>query len=285
MDQRNVVITGANTGIGKETAVALAAAGDRVLIACRNPQKAADAVAEIRERAHTESVDAVSLDLADMSSIRRCAADLHERLDHIDVLVNNAGLIMTRREETADGFETTFGVNHLGTFLFTHEVADLVKAAAAPRVINLASVGHWGAIGGLNFDDLMGSRFYNGWIAYFRSKLANILFTHELARRWRPDGVVVHAAHPGVVKSHFGRDGDTRGIAAMLMAISTIGSIEPSRGSDTSVWLACSDEGGDLDRTGGYWLKRRAGRTSPWAKRDEDARRLWTVSEELVGAG
>ena len=282
MSQRNVVVTGANTGIGKETALALASVGDRVTIACRNAEKAAAAVEEIKERSLSDTVDAVSLDLADLASVRRCAAELRERLGHIDVLINNAGLIMTRRVLTADGFETTFGVNHIGTFVFTDEVASLVKAAPAPRVINLASAAHWGAIRGLNFDDLMSSRFYNGWIAYFRAKLANIYFTQELARRWRADNVVVHAVHPGSVNSRFGRDGDTAGISAALMSMSHLVTIPPAQGADTPVWLACADQGGDLSTSGGYWVRRRPGRLAPWARRDADAARLWAATERLV---
>ena len=282
MSQRNVVVTGANTGIGKETAVALASVGDRVTIACRNPEKASAAVDEIKERSFSDAVDSVPLDLADLSSIRRCAAELHERLDHVDVLINNAGLIMTQRVLTADGFETTFGVNHVGTFLLTNELADLVRAAPSPRVINLASAAHWGAVRGLNFEDLMSTRFYNGWVAYFRAKLANIYFTQELARRWRADNVVVHAVHPGSVNSRFGRDGDTTGISAALMSLSHLVTIPPAQGADTSVWLACSEEGGDLSRSGNYWLRRRLGRLAPWAKRDVDAKRLWTVTEQLI---
>lgn len=284
MTQRHVVITGGNTGLGKETAVALAAAGDHVVIACRNAAKAADAIVEITRRSHSDHVESVPLDLADTASIRRCALELAARLGHVDVLVNNAGLMLSERELTADGFETTFGVNHLGTFLLTAELADQLRRADAPRVINLASAAHFAAIGGLNFDDLMGERHYNGWLAYGRSKLANILFTRELARRWSDEGIAVNCVHPGLVRSQFGRDGDTTGLSAGVMALGAPLLIDPVAGADTAVWLACSEEGGDLSRSGSYWSKRSLGLLSPWARRDSDAQRLWAISESLLAA-
>lgn len=282
MQQRTVVITGANTGIGLETAVALAAAGDRVLIACRNPAKAQTAVNEISTRAQSSDVDSVSLDLSSFASVRSCAAELGARCDRVDVLINNAGLIQSGRETTVDGFETTFGVNHLGHFLLTDLVADLVKAAPAPRVINVASTAHWFAVGGLNFDDLQSIRHYNVWIAYGRSKLANIHFSDELARRWQDDGVCVSSVHPGVVSSGFGADGDTRGITDSLIDISRPFSITADRGANTSVWLATAGAGADLTRSGTYWSNRKPGLRAPWSKRRTDAAHLWSASEQLV---
>ena len=282
MERRTVVITGANTGIGLETAVALATAGDRVVIACRNATKAAAAVDEIGERSGSTSVESVSLDLADLASVRAAADELGRRCERIDVLINNAGLIQSGRETTTDGFEMSFGVNHLGHFLLTGLVGDLVKAAPAPRVINVASVAHWFAVGGMNFDDLQSVRHYNVWIAYGRSKLANILFADELARRWRSDGVCVSSVHPGVVRSGFGMDGDTRGVTDGLIDFARPYSIPPDRGADTSVWLATAATGRDLDRSGTYWAKRKPATRAPWARRAVDAARLWAESEALV---
>ena len=284
MDQRTIVITGANTGIGLETAVSLASAGERVIIACRNPAKADAAVGEISARSASPDVSAVPLDLASLASVRACAAELGRRCERIDVLINNAGLIQSGRETTVDGFETTFGVNHLGHFLLTDLLGDLVKAAPTPRVINLASVAHWFAVGGLNFEDLQSVRFYNVWVAYGRSKLANILFTDELARRWRDAGVCVSSVHPGVVRSGFGQDGDTRGIADKLIDISKPFSITPDRGADTSVWLATAAAGADLDRSGTFWASRKPSLRAPWARRRTDAARLWAESEELIAS-
>ena len=283
MEPRTVVITGANTGIGLETAVSLAAVGDRVIIACRNADKAATAVAEISLRADSTLVEAVALDLAGFESIRACAAELKKRCDAIDVLINNAGLVLSNRSTTTEGFETVFGVNHLGHFLLTDLLANLVKAAPAPRVINLASAAHWFAVGGLNFDDLQSIRHYNIWVTYGRSKLANIYFTQELAKRWKADGVAVSAVHPGMVRSEFGQDGDTAGITDSLLGLSRGFTISSVEGADTSVWLATAGTGGDLERSGRYWTKRKEGIMAPWAKRPVDAARLWAASEELIG--
>ncbi|MFN8049951.1 MAG: SDR family oxidoreductase [Acidimicrobiales bacterium] len=282
MEQRTVVITGANAGIGKETAVALASAGDRVIIACRNPGKAAEAVMEIASRSASTSVESVTLDLASLASVRACAEELNDRTDRIDVLVNNAGLILSGREVTVDGFETTFGVNHLGHFLLTNLLEDRVKAAPSPRVINLASMAHWFAVGGLAFEDLQSVRYYNAWIAYGRSKLANIYFARELAERWRDDGVTVSSVHPGMVSTGFGADGDTSGLTDGLIDLSRPFSIGPDQGADTSVWLATAAAGADLGRSGSYWSRRKPGLLAPWAKRPTDAARLWVESERMI---
>lgn len=284
MDQRTVVITGANSGIGLETAVMLASAGDRVVIACRNEQKAQAAVAEISSRSGGTDVESVALDLARMSSVRECATEVGRRCEQIDVLINNAGLILSSRDTTDDGFEMTFGVNHLGHFLLTDLLGEQLKAAPSPRVINIASAAHWFAVGGLPFEDLQSVRFYNAWLAYGRSKLANILFTDELARRWKADGVCVSSVHPGTVRTGFGQDGDTKGITDELLNVTRTFSITPDRGADTPVWLATSATGIDLDRTGTFWANRKPGLRSPWARRRVDAARLWSVSEDLIAS-
>lgn len=282
MEQRTVVITGANSGIGLETAVALASAGDRVLIACRNPERAAAAVAEISTRSSSPDVESVPLDLASLASVAECAAELGRRCERIDVLVNNAGMIQSGRETTVDGLEMSFGVNHLGHFHLTNLLAGLVTASPSPRVVNVASVAHWFAVGGLNFEDLQSIRHYNVWVAYGRSKLANIYFSAELARRWRDEGVCVSSVHPGVVRSGFGQDGDTRGVTDGLIDFSKPYSISPDRGADTIVWLATSATGADLDRSGTYWTKRKPGLLAPWARRRTEAARLWDESQELI---
>lgn len=282
MSQRTVVITGANSGIGKETAVALAASGDRVVLACRNAAKAGAAATEIAERARSNDVEVVPLDLSSFASIRDCSTELERRCSQIDVLINNAGLILSKRELTAEGFEMTFGVNHLGHFLLTDLLRPLVIAAEAPRVINVASAAHWMAPNGLKFNDLQSIRHYNGWITYGRSKLANIYFTDELAKRWKSDGVCVSSLHPGMVNSNFGLDGDTVGLSGKLMDVSGIVTVSPVQGADTSVWLAMTEAGGDLSRTGTFWSSRKPGLRAPWARRPADAARLWSESRKLI---
>jgi NAD(P)-dependent dehydrogenase (short-subunit alcohol dehydrogenase family) len=275
-----VVITGGNSGIGLETAVALASVGDRVVVCCRDGAKAEAAAADIRGRSGSDLVEVVALDLASFASIRAAAADLAERTPTIDVLINNAGLIVSSRGTTTEGFETMFGVNHLGHFLLTKLLEPQIRAAAEPRILNVSSVAHHWAVGGLHFDDLQSERSFNGWVVNGRIKLANIHFTQELARHW-PD-VAVNALHPGTVVSGFGRDGDTAGLSARLLAAAPLVAVHPSAGAATSVFLATAEEGRRI--TGRYWARRRLGHTSVWA-RDRDAdERLWAASEELVAA-
>ncbi len=274
---RNVVITGANSGIGLETAVALAARGDRVVICCRSAERAAVALEDIRARSGNDEVAVVPLDLADSASIRSAAAEL-STLGTIDVLINNAGLILSSRSETVDGFETTFGVNHLGHMLLTLLLESPLRAARDPRVINVASVAHWFAVGGLDFDDLQTTKRYNPWLAYGRSKLANVHFTHELARRW-PD-VAVNCLHPGSVNSGFARDGDTTGPLEVFLRAMPLVSLDAAAGAATSVFLATSDPGRRI--TGRYWVRNHIGRLAPPARRREDDEALWETSVTLL---
>ena len=281
-EQRNVVITGANTGIGLEAAVALATLGDRVVIACRNQEKAAVALAEIRRRSQGD-VESIPLDLSSFESIRAAASDLAVRTPALDVLINNAGGILSRHATTVEGFEMQFGVNHLGHFLLTTLLEGQIKAASAPRVITLSSLGHWGAVGGLKWDNLQLDRWYNGWKAYFRSKLANLMFSQELARRWKADNVISHAVHPGSVHTDFGQTGDTTGFSGLLMKGAGLVTITPSEGAKTSVFVATSPVAGD--ESGLYWSKCAPARTAPWARHPAEDRRLWEVSEGYVEAG
>ena len=278
--QRTVIITGANSGIGLETAVALATRGDRVVLACRNPSKAEAAVGTVVGRSGSDAVELLSLDLASFGSIRAAAAEVSRRWPVVDVLVDNAGLMVSDWSPTAEGFETTFGVNHLGHFLFTNLLEPQVRAAAEPRVIVLSSTMHRSAVRGLHWDDLDSRRRFNGWLAYGRSKLANLMFSNELARRW-PE-VTVNAVHPGSVGTNFGREGDTTGVSARLLGWSGLVSISAADGARTSVHLATTPV--DAIGSGGYWQKSRLARPSSAARRPADDRRLWEVSEQLIGS-
>jgi NAD(P)-dependent dehydrogenase (short-subunit alcohol dehydrogenase family) len=279
MDGKQVVITGGNAGIGKETAVGLAELGARVLITSRDPQRGADAVAEIRARSTSDTVDVVALDLADLASVRRCAAELLERCDRLDVLVNNAGLVMGHRTETVDGFETTFGVNHLGPFLLTNLLLDRLRASAPSRIVVVASDAHKQARHGLDFDDLQSERKYRMTV-YSQTKLANIYFTRELARRLAGTGVTANSLHPGFVASRFARDGDTGVLFQLGVMLARPFAISQVAGARTSIWLASSS---DVEGVSGlYFYKCNSATTSKIAEDDEAAKRLWAVSEELV---
>ena len=214
-----IVVTGGNSGIGKEAAAALATMGATVVITARNAEKGADALDEIRRRSASSTVEVMALDLADFASIRSFAAELLDRHDRLDVLVNNAGGILSDRLETVQGFEMTFGVNHLGHFLLTDLLLDRLRASTPARVINVTSAGHRFAYGGLDFADLQTERRYWSMDAYGKSKLANILFTRELAKRLVGTGVTANCLHPGVVRTGFGSADDMSGIEHLTVAI------------------------------------------------------------------
>ena len=271
------VVTGATSGIGKETAVALAKAGATVAVVCRTRDRGEAALAEIRRRA---GHDAVSLFVADLSSqraIRTVAAELQAALPRIDVLVNNAGLALRDRLVTEDGFENTFAVNHLAYFLLTRLLQPTLLASAPARVVNVSSEAHrWGSI---RFDDLMGEAAYDGWKAYAQSKLANVLFTYELARRLDGTGVTANCLHPGLVGTAFASRGPS--LIRILSRLARPLLRSPASGAATSVYLASAPEVATV--TGQYFAGRRARRSSPASYDRALAARLWGVSERLVG--
>lgn len=280
--EKAVVVTGGNAGIGKEAAVGLARDGFRVIVTARNAERGAAALAEIRERSGGGAVQVMALDLASLASIRSFAADLLARTDRLDVLLNNAGLVLQKRRVTEDGFEETFGVNHLGHYLLTNLVLERLRANPdGARVVNVASHGHKAARHGLDFDDLQSERRYSGFQVYARSKLANVLFTRELARRLDGTKVTANALHPGFVDSRFGRDGDLGRLQSIGMRIASPFAISAERGAQTSIFLAESADVAGV--SGEYFSKCRPTAASAAARDDGAARRLWDVSAELVG--
>ena len=284
MSDKTVVITGGNSGIGKEAAVTLASMGAHVVITARSAAKGDAALADVRSRARSGSVELASLDLASFKSIHACGADLLSRLPRIDVLLNNAGIVSTRRQETQDGFELTFGVNHLGHFLLTNLLLDRIRESAPARVITVASGAHRSVRRGLDFDDLQSTRRYGAMNAYARSKLANILFSNELARRLSGTGVSSNALHPGFVASNFAREGDAGRLGEITTTLLRPLAITPEKGARTSVYLASSPEVEGV--TGRYFFKCCPTRTTAAADDESAALRLWEESEKLVaGAG
>jgi NAD(P)-dependent dehydrogenase (short-subunit alcohol dehydrogenase family) len=283
MGGKIVLITGGNAGIGKEAAVGLASLGARVLITSRSKERGRAARDEIVERSGNAEVDVMALDLASFRSIRSFASDIFARHDRLDVLVNNAGLILRRRTETEDGFEATFGINHLGHFLLTDLLLDRRKASAPARVVVVASMAHKGARRGLDFDDLQAERRRYRWMdAYNKSKLANIYFARELARRVDGTGVTVNVLHPGFVRSEFGRGGDLGALYGFGIRLGAPFAISSERGARTTIYLASSPEVEGV--TGTYFFKCKPAPISKAAQDDAAARRLWDVSEQMVSS-
>jgi NAD(P)-dependent dehydrogenase (short-subunit alcohol dehydrogenase family) len=199
----------------------------------------------------------------------------------LDVLVNNAGLVLSARAETVDGFEATFATNHLGPFLLTNLLLDRLRASAPARVVTVASTAHNAARKGIPFDDLQSTKHYRGMRVYGQSKLANTLFTIELARRCEGSGVTANSLHPGTVRSGYGGSGDARGFLAFGIKIASPFFLSSAKGARTSVYLASSPEVEGV--SGEYFVKCKPRKPRQWALDPEAARRLWEVSEELVG--
>jgi NAD(P)-dependent dehydrogenase (short-subunit alcohol dehydrogenase family) len=252
------------------------------VLACRNRQKAEAAAKEVTGRTWNDDVHVVELDLADLASVQQAAADVLGRWNRLDVLVNNAGGTWSERQVTAQGFEQTFGVNHLGHFLLTNLLLDRLRASAPARIVNLTSVGHHMAWRGMRFEDLQSETRYAAMEAYGRSKLANILFTRELARRLAGSHVTANAAHPGPVRSGFGMDGDLTGIMGLGNRLIRPFEISAASGARTSVFLASDPD--VATKSGLYWVRRKPGHMSHQARDDGAATRLWDESEKLVAS-
>ena len=280
-----VLLTGGTSGIGREAAVELARLGATVAITARDESRGADALAEIRRRAGTDDAHVVACDLASLASVRAAAAEVLDRWDRLDVLVNNAGGIHSERRETVDGLELTFGVNHLAHFLLTELLADRLQSSAPARIVNVASLAHRGARHGLDWADLQRQSSYNGTVAYNQSKLANVLFTAELAERLAGTGVTATSCHPGPVRTDFGSAEDTRGLERLVMALGRPFMVTAARGAQPLVRLAADP---DLEGVtgayfvGGYLPGVHQRTPSRQARDPEAAARLWSVSEQLI---
>jgi NAD(P)-dependent dehydrogenase (short-subunit alcohol dehydrogenase family) len=279
MDGKICLVTGGTAGIGLVTAGGLAERGARVIVVGRDRRRGEAAVAALAEGCPGAAVEFVAADLSDQGEIRRLAGDVHTRVPRLDVLVNNAGAMFGRRRTSADGIEMTFALNHLGYFLLTHELMAALRAAPAARVVNVASRAHRGVA--LHFDDLQHERRYSGWIAYKRSKLANLLFTYELARRLEGTGVTANALHPGFVATEIGvANGLLAGIVWRTVALAAI---TPEKGARTSIHLASAPDVETV--SGGYFAECRPERSSAASCDREAAARLWDISAELTGIG
>lgn len=281
LTDRTVLITGGNTGLGFATASALAETGANVVITSRNPDKGRAASDRIAE--HTgNAVEVMQLDLASLASIRAFAAAFAAQHEDLAVLINNAGGIFGSRRVTEDGFEMTIGTNHLGPFLLTNLLTDMLEASAPSRIINVASSGHGYAKEGMHLDDLNWEhRPYRQQTVYGHSKLANILHVRELNRRLSPRGITAYAVHPGVVRTEFGSGGDSW-IVRIGMKIIGRRLLSPDEGAATAIWAATDQD--IVDQAGGYFAECKPARSTRHARDDEQARQLWELSDQLVDA-
>jgi len=278
MSGRTCLVTGATSGIGKETAIRLASLGANVVVVARDAVRGGAAGEDIRRLAPLARVDTLTADLSSMAQVRRLADEVRARYDRLDVLVNNAGIITMRRQLTADGLEAMFATNHLGPFLLTNLLRGLLERSAPARVVTVSSAAHR-QVRTIPWDDLPhgGPAAYRQ--AYPLSKLLNILFTAELARRLAGTGVTANSLHPGFVRTQLGRD--VPGVLGDVLRLFLRLRPGPATGARTPVYLATAPE--VADTTGGYFVNRKRAEPSGLATDAGAAKRLWALSEELSG--
>lgn len=279
---RNAIVTGGTAGIGLETALGLAREGANVVLTGRTAARGEAALKAIRARLSSQGADAgelafLPLDLADFRSIVRFATAVQQHFDGLHVLVHNAGFVCRERQETADGFEAMFGVNHMGPFTLTRLLRDWLVESAPARIVVVASEAHRG-VRGLDFDDLQMKQRFASWKGYSRSKLANILFTRALARQLAGTGVTANCLHPGVIASEFGQDGGPLIKAFFKLARPFLKS--PEQGARTSLHVALAPELRGV--SGEYFASSRPKRPSAAGRDDAAAETLWEVSDALA---
>lgn len=278
MQKPLAVITGANSGMGLAASVEMAKRGYRVVMVCRHIGRGQEALAEAFKRSASGDLDLMICDLGSLSSIRRFAAEFNSKYDTLDVLINNAGVVSLKRQETSDGFEAMMGVNHLGHFLLTNLLLPNLLQAEQGRIVVVSSGIH--KIGDIRYADPHFRKGYTVWSGYAQSKLANILFTKELARRLTGTSVTVNCLHPGAVATRIGVDRQT-GFGKRILAMLKPVFLTPEQGADTAVYLATSPEVRGVN--GDYFYKRKVSPLPAKAKDPEQAARLWEWSEKEVG--
>ena len=279
MQGKVIVATGATSGIGAVAVEALAKQGARIVFVARDKARAEATLTRLEAAAPGRGHKFHLADLSLISETKRVGGKIAAEEPRIDVLINNAGAAFATRRVTAEGLEMTFALNHMAYFTLTKALEERLKASAPARIVSTASRAHFGAV--LDFDDLQGARDYSAWRAYRRSKLANILFTHELARRLVGAGVVANCLHPGFVASRFG-DESGGWISLITPLAKRLAAISPQAGADTIIYLASDPAAGAV--SGEYFAKRQPAKRSPRARDDAAAAKLWAVSEALCAA-
>jgi NAD(P)-dependent dehydrogenase (short-subunit alcohol dehydrogenase family) len=277
MGGKTVLITGGTSGIGKATAVALAAMEANVVVVGRNPERGGAAVDEIKAQSHSGSVELMLADLSVQAEVRRLAEEFLRRHDRLDVLANNAGLVQSKRTETPDGIETTLAINHLAPFLLTKLLVERLEQSAPSRVITVSSEAQrWG---NMDFENMQSRRKYKGFPVYGMTKLANIMFTYELAERLEGTGVSANCLHPGSVGTNFGQN--NRGTMALFFRTFKPFMRSPEQGADTLIWLSSSSAVDGV--SGKYFSDRKEIEAKKVAYDPAARRRLWEISEDLTG--
>lgn len=273
------MITGATSGIGKAAALALARLGSSLVLVARDRARGERTLEEIVQKTGNRQVELMLADFSSQQQIRQLARNFLAKERPLHILFNNAGVVMLRREETVDGIETTFAVNHLGYFLLTRLLLERIQASAPSRIVSTASDAYGYAGGRLDFEDLQSQKRYSTMNVYGKSKLANILFTQELARSLEGTGVTANCFHPGLVGSNFARNNGPLASIGMLLIRPFIRSIK--KGAETGVHLCASPAVEGV--TGGYFFNKGERRLKAYARNEEDARRLWNISERMTG--
>ena len=276
MAEKVCLVTGGNSGIGKSVALGLAKMGATVVVVSRNKEKGETAVTDTVEKSGNKNVELIQADMSSQNSIHQLVNEFRARHEKLHLLINNAGVYLTKRSETEDGLESTFAVNHLGPFLLTSLLVDILKASAPSRIVNVTSDAHKGAR--VNFDDLQGEKRFSGWQAYGQSKLAMILYTHGLAKKLEGTGVTVNSAHPGVVRTNFAKNNG--GLVMLGFRFLGMFFISPESAAKRILYVATSP---DLEGvTGKYFTKMHEVKSSQESYDDDSARRLWQISEQLT---
>jgi retinol dehydrogenase-14 len=272
-----MLITGATSGIGKATAVGLAQMGANIVMVGRNRDRLESTRQEMENLPNIGQLDTIRCDLSSMQGVRSLADDFRDRNERLDVLINCAGGIMKERMMTVDGYEYTFALDHLSPFLLTNLLLDTLKASAPSRVVTIATSAF--NPGHINFEDLMYEKNWKPFKTYCQAKLANVLFTYELARRLEGTGVTANCLHPGAVRSNFGKD--QKGLARIVTVLLSPAGISPEKGARTPIFLASSSQ---VEKANGKFFFKTKERRSPKESYDEEvAKRLWKISEELTG--
>ena len=278
MNNKTVIVTGADSGIGKATTIALARKQYHVVMVSPNPQKGKAAQDEIITLSNNKKVDFLLCDFTSQEQVRQLAAKILKQYDKIDILINNAGMLAKERVITVDGYESTFAINHLAPFLLTNLLLDRIKATPNSRIITLSSDGHQ-MVKKIDFDNLQAEKSFEKWHAYGLSKLCNIYFTTELAKRLKDTHVTANSVHPGVVRTNFGNTSSR--LVRWIIKIFGIFLRSPEKGAETSVFLADSENVAKI--SGKYFYNKRIYKTTELAKDTNMAKKIWDLSEKMVG--